>query len=357
MIWEKYDKKNTLKSLMCVNKNKLFKSVGKTFPRLTIKRIKNAAQNLNLLSESSNNGKLLSFVIENLTMMEIEHGINLEAFMDFYKLTEELYNNSYNKYDSELLTSRYSLLDGITPRALSIKLYNDSKRIDLIKKLFSRVVTRAKKKGIRVPDFSFITRSFPETLISGRISIHFKGNKKPMINSAGYIIGLPLKTIIKITKILAVSEDVSSERPTVLTVENKETFYALTGCKKYSCLLYTGGYPSRAVVALARILSKCGFKFFHAGDVDPDGILILQELAKSVTEDITPVCMDADTFNKYRRHGRKLEQSVLHNIRLINDRTRAANGITELLKLIESTGLGIEQEVIDYGHAAASSKR
>jgi hypothetical protein len=142
----------------------------------------------------------------------------------------------------------------------------------------------------------------------------------------------------------------------VLTIENKETFYALAPCKKYSCLLYTGGYPNRAVNTLLRILSNNGFDFFHAGDVDPDGILILQELKKTIEKPITPIGMDANTFNKYRKHGRKLTHSMLHNIRLINDETRSIEGIEDLLKLIESTGLGIEQELIDYGHILTKSK-
>jgi hypothetical protein len=99
------------------------------------------------------------------------------------------------------------------------------------------------------------------------------------------------------------------------------------------------------------VLSDSGFVFFHAGDVDPDGILILQDLCKNARKNITPVCMDAATFRKYCQHGRKLEKSMLDNIRLIGDAVRSIDGIQEVLSLIESTGIGIEQELIDYGLA------
>jgi hypothetical protein len=59
--------------------------------------------------------------------------------------------------------------------------------------------------------------------------------------------------------------------------------------------------------------------------------------------------MDAATFYKYRRHGRKLGKGVLNNIRLVSDTVRSIDGIQEVLSLIESTGIGIEQELIDYG--------
>jgi hypothetical protein len=103
------------------------------------------------------------------------------------------------------------------------------------------------------------------------------------------------------------------------------------------------------VNSIVRVLSKAGFDFFHAGEVDPDGILILQDLHKNAKKPVTPVCMDPATFHKYRKHGRKLEISMLNNIRLINETIRSVNGIEDLLSLIESTGLGIEQELIDYG--------
>jgi hypothetical protein len=229
-------------------------------------------------------------------------------------------------------------------------LYNDSKRLEIITKLVSRLLKRAVKHGIYVPDMSFLSRSFPETLIAGKILIHFNQNRMPLTNATGSIIGLPLETARKIKAISAIGSPGKDGMPSVLTIENKETFYALANSQKYSCLLYTGGYPSRAVNILVQVLSNSGFSFFHAGDVDPDGILILQDLYKNAKKEITPVCMDAETFNKYRKHGRKLEKSMLNNIRLISDTVRSIKGIHELLLLIESTGIGIEQELIDYGY-------
>jgi hypothetical protein len=355
LVWEKQVRKKRLKSLTCINRKKLFKSAGKTFPEATIQKIKKLSQSLKNPDKPHNYEKLLDFVTENLTLAEIERGINETAFMDFTKLIKVLYNNSHTGHASSFLPSQYSLLHGITPRALSVKIYGDSGRIKSLKSLFSRVLTRARKQGIPTPDFSFTSGSFPEAFISGKISFYFRKTKIPMTNLAGCVLGLPLETITKIEKISVIGDDKKAINPTVLTIENKETFYALASCNEYSCLLYTGGYPSRAVNTLARILSDAGFDFFHAGDVDPDGILILQELRKTIAKDITPVCMDVATFNKYRSHSRKLEWSMLHNTRLISAETRALSGIAELLALIESTGLGIEQEVIDYSHIATNS--
>jgi hypothetical protein len=356
LSWEKRGRNKSLKTLICIDRKKVFKIMGKVFPETTAKKIKKAEQSLNMFDESHDCRKLLSFIAKNLTFMEIDHGIDEHIYNDLAVLLKLLYDNSHNGHNSLFLSSPYSLLDGITTRALSIRLYDNPMHIKNIRSMFTRILTRAKKQGIHVPDFSFIDSSFPETWISGRISLHFGKNKKPLINNTGDMIGLSLKTITEIEKISIINNDTEIIKPKVLTIENKETFYALTPCKKYSCLLYIGGYPNRAVNALLRILSSSGFDFFHAGDVDPDGILILQELKKIIEKPITPICMDADTFNKYSKHGRKLNHSMLHNIRLINNEIRSVEGIDDMLKLIESTGLGIEQELIDYSHILTKSK-
>ncbi|MDR1149336.1 MAG: DUF2220 family protein [Spirochaetaceae bacterium] len=356
LSWEKHGKSKSLKSLICVDRKKIFKLKGKIFPETTAKKIKKVERSLNMFDESHDCRKLLNFIAKNLTLPEIDHGIDEHTFSDLAVLIKSLYDSSHNGHNSLFLSSPYSLLDGITTRALSIRLYDDPTQIKNIKSMFTRILTRAKKHGMHVPDFSFIDGSFPETWISGGISLHFGKNKKPLINHTGEMIGLSLKTITEIEKISVIHNGIEIIKPTVLTIENKETFYALAPCKKYTCLLYTGGYPNRAVNALLRILSNNGFDFFHAGDVDPDGILILQELKKTIEKPITPIGMDANTFNKYRKHGRKLNHSMLHNIRLINNEIRSIEGIEDLLKLIESTGLGIEQELIDYGYILTKSK-
>ncbi|MDR2658881.1 MAG: DUF2220 domain-containing protein [Spirochaetaceae bacterium] len=350
LLWKKQGKDESLKSLICVDKEKLFKLSSNTFPKTKFKKIKVAEQSLDMFDESHDYKKLLRFIVDNLTLKEIERGVDEKVIIDFAKLLKILYDNSHAEHNSLFLNSPYTILNGITPRALSIKLYNDTGRLTAVKRMVSRVLVRAKKQGLSTPDFSFIPSSFPETLISGRISIHFEKNKMPMINVTGGVIGLPLETIKNIKSITIMKGVKKIAHPSVLTIENKETFFALAACKNYSCLLYTGGYPNRAVNTLVHILVNDGFDFFHAGDVDPDGILILQDLKKIVNK-ITPVCMDVDTFNKYEKHGKKLKKSALHNIRLISDDVRAIKGISDLIRLIESTERGIEQEVIDYFHS------
>jgi hypothetical protein len=267
--------------------------------------------------------------------------------------------------------------------------------------LCTPLVARAHKTNSRQKflDFSSFERSYPESLISGKIIIEFKNSKTPMVNAEGHILGLPLESAEEIIAIQPVTE---RKVKNVLTVENKETFYALGMPQKSAinenfshydcmrrvhtqelatrgspwgetegmypetntlpkqpypdrsaaglvdCFLYTGGYPNRAAAVLIKILASCGFSFYHAGDLDPDGILILQNIQDIAEKPVIPVRMDPATFDQYRTWGRTLTKPMLRQIEKIREETLAIPCLTALLQRIKETGSGVEQEIIDY---------
>jgi hypothetical protein len=249
-------------------------------------------------------------------------------------------------------TFRRGKIRGITTRALSTALYGDSKRLEALMTLFNSLLVRARRQGTALPDFSFLDRSYPETFIAGNIILDFDGAAGTS-NAGGNVLGLPLETILKIRRIRPYAGDAAVNAPAgALMIENKETFFALAqavpALPGYSCFLYVGGHPNRAVRALVSLLAESGFSFSHAGDLDPDGILILQELAEIAGKPVRPLRMDAATFNRYLECGKKLEPSTLRRTALISEETRSIPGMAALIKRIEETGLGVEQEIIDY---------
>jgi hypothetical protein len=207
-----------------------------------------------------------------------------------------------------------------------------------------------------VPDLSLLDRSFPETMIAGKLHLFFrdKGGAAlpPATNAAGAILGLPLASVRRISRIAPLD----AGPPGALMIENKETFYALAEREDLplgrtcQALLYVGGHPNRAVGALAAVLAASDFALYHAGDLDVEGILILQELAAIAGKPVTPVTMDGETFDRYRAYGRKLEASMLRRTSLINEETRRLPGIASLIQRIEQTGMGIEQEIINLAN-------
>ncbi|MDR0997478.1 MAG: hypothetical protein LBL70_00290, partial [Treponema sp.] len=240
--WEKRSRGERLKTITCVNMEKLFEDSGTTDPRSKAESIRllfrkklmaldrgTGAAGENLSGERT--VAFLEYLAEQFSSREVKWDMDLKAAEDFASLLDVFLSPDRNR--------------NMTTRALSVSLYNDSKRMENILDLFGPALSQAQKQGIPLPDFSFLERSFPEALISGRISLEYHDSGlPPLVNAAGLILGLPAESVREIRCVRTIA---GGEAPTVLTVENKETFYALgdprnyeTGETRYDCFLYTG---------------------------------------------------------------------------------------------------------------------
>jgi hypothetical protein len=352
--WIRRRKGEALSALVCADPEALFAFAGRPSPAILAAAAREAAGEIARTLRNDGLQSLFAFMAENINAEDALRGINADSVRDLARLTADGYLPGGPG-------KGLGFRAGISPRALSVALYGNSKRLEEICGLFSRILNRAERRGIEIPDLSGLGRSFPDTLIAGKFLIRFDPEADgvnpdsaalpPLVNAAGYIIGLPLITVLKIREIAPLHPD-RAENSRILTIENKETFYTLAGdpqfLRDFSCLLYTGGHPNGAVRALVSALAAAGFSFFHAGDPDPDGILILQELAEIAGKPVNPVLMDGPTFDRYAHCGRKLEPSMISRIRLISKSTRGLPGIEELIEKITERGIGIEQEIIDY---------
>jgi hypothetical protein len=354
--WEKRGRGERLKTLSCEHFEKLFEEQGRTFPGTEAEKIKAMlGEKVSALKESALPDKntlqtekiiaFLEFYSQRFGPREIGQGFDQHNMEDFIHLLEYCLGPAQQ--------------EKLTARALSILLYRDSKRLENLLAICNPLFSRA-QKNIPIPDLAFLERSYPETMIAGRIIIQYKNQKPPLvvtpplINTGGHILGLPLESAEAIEAIQLVSE---KKEKTVLTIENKETFYALGSQQKhntnknfssYDCFLYTGGYSNRAAAALIKTLAVSGFSFYHAGDLDPDGVLILQHIQDIAERSVIPVRMDAATFDQYVVWARPLTKPMLRQIEKIREETRRNPELAGLLQRIEETGMGVEQEIIDY---------
>jgi len=352
--WETQNDDKRLKTINCENFEKLFKEAGRPFPRTEAEKTRTMlAAKLQVLKESlaglhgdkeqpEKVVTLLEFLSRHFGLREIGQGLNYKIMEDLVLLLEFHFKPMQ--------------MEKITPRALSILLYQDSKHLEALPAFCNQFFLRL-QKNIPVPDITFMLRSYPETLISGKIVIRYKNLQTPLVNATGHIIGLPLETVGKIAGIKPVRRwTFRPSAKTALIIENKETFYALGTPQKhkiakhlrYDCFLYAGGYPNRAVVALVKILAASDFTLYYAGDMDPDGILILQHICDFAGKRITPVKMNTATFDQYRPWARTLSKAMIGQMERIRDDTKAIPGINDLVNRIEETGLGVEQEIVDY---------
>lgn len=245
---------------------------------------------------------------------------------------------------------RNGQLYGTTARALSISLFDDSKRLERVLDVLAPLLSRAKKAGVDTPDLSALQRNYPHTLLSGRLEFIMDDGGR-IANDAGAVLGFALSGASRVDKIGPISRAPSENGCRLLTVENLETFYALAESqldKGFEAVLYAGGHPNRVVQLLAAAFSRSGFSITHAGDLDPDGILILQELSDCAGTHVLPLRMDGATFDAYLEHARMLDGPSLKRLDLVRADSLAVPGIAELVQRIRASGRGVEQEIISY---------
>jgi len=346
--WEKHGTGERLKTLSCENFEALFAETGRPYPKTEAEKIKAMlGERTAVLKETRTAEKitaLLEYFARNFGPREIGQGLDQQTMEELIRLLE---------FSCEPVK-----LEKITTRSLSILLYNDSKRLENLLALCAPLLSRAQKTGATV-DFAFPERSYPETMISGKLIFKNKNSGQSLINSDGLILNLPLESAQAIGSIQPILEKntLCKSEMTALTIENKETFFALgsplngvasENLSRFDCFLYTGGYPNRAAAALIKALASSGFSFFHAGDLDPDGVLILQNVREIAEKPVTPIRMDAAAFDQYLAWARPLTKTMLRQIEKVSEETRAIPELSGLLRRIEETGMGVEQEIIDY---------
>ncbi len=235
-------------------------------------------------------------------------------------------------------------LNATALRALSVESFSDSKRLEAMLPSMKRLIDRAYRAGIKVPDLSWLERSYPETAIGGDVILCFDDGHS--WDLGGMVVHLPRSTVARIVEIRPSAKGGS---PHALSIENKESFYSLCNVRRsFSCLVYVGGHVNPAVAGLLSAIARSGFSISHAGDLDPDGLLIMEEVMRSSGIAVTPHRMDGTTFDEYSRFARPLTQSIVSRLRRLDSATLEIDGVSALVERIRETSSGIEQEIISY---------
>jgi hypothetical protein len=251
-------------------------------------------------------------------------------------------------------------------RALSARLYGDTKRLERLLPVADRLARAIGSSA--VSERLRLVRSYPEVALALWGKIAFEGGATTW-ECRGEILSLPLSTAERIRAIeLAAPSEGAGTPPrglAVLSIENKETFHVLTGQALrggfqalpagVAAIVYTAGHPNEAVKSFLRECVGAGAHLLHYGDMDPDGILILQEIQEAAGTAVTPWLMTAALHRQYGRFGYALDRTQM--ARLVLVREQASGDLCELAAEIAATGVGVEQEVIDlrddpHGRAA-----
>ena len=314
--WKRFRKGDELKALYLEDPDELYIVLRKSHPentrKLMINRLKTRALKTDMERE------LVKYA---LSILSVKHPLPItcpEELDDILKLA------SLTKKEA----TQYPL------RALSTYLFNDSKRIEKILRNADKLSERA--AGIRISRELGLLRRFPAVTVAGNFQVEFKDGRVWQLLRD--IVTLPLITCEKIKGISLKDGDA----PKVLCVENKETFYiSCTVLTDYDLFVYTGGHANTAVQKLLLLAGSAGGDVHHFGDLDPEGLLIFQELHKLLGGNIKPVFMTEAIYKKYITHSYELTETALERLKMVT-----VPEFLPLAELIKKHGVGIEQEVI-----------
>ncbi len=256
----------------------------------------------------------------------------LAQFRDFPVGTPETLRDLFVLFDVTPSRARSTPV-----RSLSVRLFNDSKRLEVLLKSADRLTKEA--CGFSFSEHMGLERRYPEVLLRMDAVISFTdGIEWPLRRRA---VSLPQSTMENANRITLPAGS------KILSIENKESFYTVPNSRpenEFAGFFYCGGHPNNAVRALLHLLAECGVELYHFGDLDPEGVAIFGEIAEAWGADLHPFCMDESMYARYKAFGYPLNESALARCR-----TLKVPVLDGLLSAIESAGVGVEQEVIDPG--------
>ena len=235
-------------------------------------------------------------------------------------------------------------------RALSIRLFGESKRLEALLPLADQLTRR-------VLGFSFsaetgLSRSYPEVslALTGTLVVR-DADREPRWCCTGEVVTLPAETVARIERV-ELDRKAGTERAAVLSVENKESFHVLAARLRAGTLpasiravTYGGGHPHRSYIHLLELLGVANAELIHFGDLDPDGLLIFRELHDELSAPLQPLLMDVATYRRYLDYG--YDPPAPRFDLLAATMSRLPESIQPLATELLSRRRGVEQEVIE----------
>ena len=130
----------------------------------------------------------------------------------------------------------------------------------------------------------------------------------------------------------------------LMTVENLTSFNRVQHNETF--FVYLSGYHNTAKRNFIQLVKQQNelLEFYHFGDIDPDGLLILENLKFKTGIDFRPYCMGVEQLKKYEKYCKPLVE---------NDRIKA-EGLIKSGKFVETVqymldnNKKLEQEIVSW---------
>lgn len=250
------------------------------------------------------------------------------------------------KLVERILENREEILE----RELSIGLFGDSK---VFEKNYRTAVCRILEKNGNYDEklYGISNEREKELIILGEHNIHANPSYIYLRGHGEFVLGNG--TAIRVTPDYPIAlsaqaiEGMKGGRimcKTAMTVENLTTFHRMQSEEAFH--IYLSGYHNTLKQYVIKRLAAENpmLKWYHFGDLDPDGFFILEHLKRGTGLAFEAFHMSVEDLERYRDFGKSLEE---------NDRKKAetlmARGLyREELSYMLQENIKLEQEIISW---------
>ncbi len=238
-----------------------------------------------------------------------------------------------------------STLNTETPyRVFSVRVFNDSKRLEAIKNQLVSLARLGNPEWKRLSAEEVLREL---NLVPNPNYIHLSGNWQlgleggEILSIGGFFpsVGFPAAQTVNL-------RSVTIHADAILCIENLTTFHEFIRVQtgRYA-VLCTYGNPSPAVRRLLRLVPD-ETPIFHWSDLDYGGFNILSQLRRLVRERIEPYSMDAATLDANFERSRPLTAADRSNLKKLLIRPELHDVRREIEYLLKR-GLKLEQEGVE----------
>ena len=233
-----------------------------------------------------------------------------EEYIDVLKLVIELQNNNEEQFI----------------RDFSIKLYNNSKRVE-------QIASKAQGLMYQYGDFQEKESVFEECgIVKTPTYVCMKG--QGVIELGNQIIDLSKINgdIALSTESLKSLKRINIKVGRVITIENLTSFHDYNASKDF--VIYLGGFHNKIKRRFLMFLyeQNTNKEYRHFGDIDAGGFYILEHLKEKTKIPFKSIYMDIAVLKKFRNNERKLTKN---DVKRINDLIEKLNFLFEKGELQE----------------------
>ncbi len=240
-------------------------------------------------------------------------------------------------------------------RALSVRLFGDSKRLASLRGGLLRVLRRhIPDAAIYGDDDDALLRAHqldraPEYVpLAGSLNLSLPTSDPPLTLAPflpSVALPAPLLRTARVTRVQARA---------VITVENLTSFSELCAARPSDVLaIYTGGFASPTVIGLLRAIKAAApdIPLWHWGDLDAGGLRILAHL-RAKLGDVAALAMNPETFEAYVAAAQPLTAGDRESLRELCAHPALHDCAGLIARLLEA-GMKLEQEAVPAAAALA----